>query len=263
MFNWVGLGPVLSNLFFILPAIRAFIWGNFGLAPAFFIVIFTSGSYHVCKSFPDACLFEYQRHLKLDFVLAFVALPLLAFNFIYWPKGYRFWSWWCYLLSFFLVAILVTCIESSFMTQAIIAGLSAIVVFVYWTIFYVRHHRLPNYNWGQLTLGLGLSLLGVSLFQDQNFWPQGYWANHSMWHILVAMGAFFFIGAKKPAPHWLNLAQEMEFNYYGGHKVFKLKNEEETRSMSELEKGFFYLKNERTKQRLAEEFGKIQTESVE
>lgn len=256
MFNWVGLLPVVSNLWFILPAVRAFLWGNHGLTVSFGLVLFTSTSYHLCKHYSMLCLFEYSEHLKLDFVLAFVALPLLSFNFIYWPRRYRYWSWWCYLMSFFSVALLVSFVEPDILVQSIIVISSFVIIVTYWSIFYYIHRKLPYYNWNQLVMGLGCSFLGVAFFLNQNFYPEGYPYLHFMWHTLVAIGSFFFIGSKRIAPHWLNLAQDINFNHYGGNNIYKMKTSNNC-SMSKLELGMFFMNedNNEAKLRLIKDFG--------
>lgn len=216
MFNYVGLFPIISNLGFAAPAIRAYKWGRIFRAFHSALVLFSSGSYHVCKSYYWACLFNYTMEKDFDYVIAVLFLPLDALYFVYFDQSTSYLEWWAILLSIVVVALITTGVASGFIAHAILAGVVAGGVVVYWIVFYRRHGRLPKYDWMQLTLGIGSSLFGVALFVLQDFNPGGYWYIHSLWHLFVAMGRFFIIGIKPAVPLWMNMASRISYHATGG-----------------------------------------------
>lgn len=197
MSNWTNIFPVISNLAFLAPGIRAIQYGRVGRAFIYFLVIFSSGSYHLCKSYSGACLFEYQSHKQFDFVIAQVNIPVGALYFIYFPLSLAWLEWWTLLISLLLTTLVVTCFSAGFYIQCIISAAFFLVIFIYWGIFYCLHGRIPKYKWKEVMLGVAVSIIGLSMFQLQNVWPAGYWALHSLWHILIAFGQFFLIGIRK------------------------------------------------------------------
>jgi hypothetical protein len=236
MFNYVGLFPIISNLGFIAPAIRAYAWGRIFRTFHSALVMFSSGSYHVCKSYFWACLFNYTMEKDFDYVVAVLFLPLDALYFIHFDQSTSYLEWWAILLSTVVVALITTGVASGFIAHAILAGVVAGGVVIYWIVFYWKHGRFPKYNWMELTLGIGCSLFGVGLFVLQDFNPDGYWYIHSLWHLFVSMGRFFIIGIKPAVPLWMNMASRIEYHASGGWASMKnlLMNQE----ACELEAGY-------------------------
>lgn len=216
MFNYEGLFPIITNLVFIAPAVRAFLWGRIFRAFHSALVLFSSGSYHVCKAYAWACLFDFQMHKDFDYIVAVLFIPLDAIYFVYFDQATSYLEWWAVLLSVVVVALITTGFASGFVAHAILAGVVMGGLCVYWLIFYLRNKRFPNYDWRELTLALVLSLFGVALFLIQDFNPDGYWYIHGMWHLFVGLGRFFVIGVKPPVPRWMNMASRIEYHVTGG-----------------------------------------------
>lgn len=237
MFNYVGLFPVLSNLIFLAPAIRAYLWGRIFRTFHSTLVLFSSGSYHVCKAYPGACLFDYLMHKDFDYIVAILFLPLDALYFVHFDQKNSYLEWWAVFLSIVTVGLVTVGFTDGFVAHAILAGIVAGGVILYWIVFYVKHGKFPKYDWLQLTLAIALSLFGVALFVLQDDNPDGYWYIHTMWHITVGLGRFFLIGIKPAVPLWMNMASRISYHMSGGWLKFKdLKEEQEK---DELEKGHF------------------------
>lgn len=226
MSYWNRIFPIISNLAFVAPGIRAILYGRVGRAFIYFLVLFSSGSYHLCKSFSGTCLFQYQSHKQFDFVIAQVNIPIGALYFIYFPLYLAWLEWWTLLISLLLTTLVVTCFSTTFYIQSIVSAAFILVIFIYWVIFYCIHGRLPKYNWRELLLGVSTTIVGLSMFHLQNVWPAGYWALHSLWHILVAFGQFFLIGIRKPVDLRYSVASKINDDMEVGF-VKDMKEEEE------------------------------------
>ena len=236
MFNYVGLFPILTNLVFIAPAVRAYMWGRIFRTFHSLLVLFSSGSYHTCKSFPWACLFDYQMHKDFDYIIAVLFLPMDALYFVYFDETTSYLEWWAVFVSIVAVSLITTGMTSGFVAHAILAGVVGGGVVIYWIVFYAKHKRFPKYNWMELGLAIGLSVFGVALFVLQDYNPGGYWYIHSMWHLDVGMGRFFIIGIKDAVPLWMNMASRIQYHAMGGW--VKIKQAMFEQEVSELEQGY-------------------------
>ena len=76
--------PIISNLAFIPPAIRAAYHGHYTRSAIYALIPFTSGSYHACDAYASACLFSFSFHRQLDFFFAELIIPLSALFLVFW-----------------------------------------------------------------------------------------------------------------------------------------------------------------------------------
>ena len=250
MFNYVGIFPVLSNLIFLAPAIRYYVWGRVFRTFHSALVLFSSGSYHVCKAYHGACLFDYLMHKDFDYIIAILYLPIDALYFVYFDEKTSYLEWWAVFVSVVVVGLITVGTTSGFVAHAILAGTLVVGLIIYWAVFYLRHGRFPKYNWRELTTAIALTIFGVALFVIQDFNPAGYWYIHSIWHLTVGMGRFFIVGIKPAVPLALNMASRIQYHISGGWlKIKDALADQEVREMegglleTELERNFIQVRD--------------------
>jgi hypothetical protein len=185
----IRLLPVLSNLVFLWPAERALkrkfpidtlLWS--------FIALFSSPAYHLCMGF-YACLWAVDKHRVIDFWSAEMAMPIVALCFIAFRAP--FIRTWIIFICILAIGLLVTGTNSSFMSQAVIAGVSGLVVIFYRLWHRYAHEYWPEYDMKRLVLGIGFLALGVCFFVVQEWWPPFYGYVHAYWHVFTALGIGF------------------------------------------------------------------------
>lgn len=200
----VRLLPILSNLTFALAAARA-LWRGYGFKAFLFmlIAVFTSPSYHVCKSFPSACIWTAAQLHVIDFWSATLVIPVLSIHFVRFRVP--FVEKFLILTSLVAVGLLVVSVESSLASQAIVAAVSLGLVVLYAIWYRWAHGHWPRYDLIQLTLGTGFIVLGVSFFVAQDWYPPYYGYLHSYWHASVGIGAYFIMGIREAVDPALNM----------------------------------------------------------
>jgi hypothetical protein len=192
----VRLLPILSNLVFLAPAARALEWEY--PIDAFLwtcVALFTSPSYHLCMGF-NACLWSVDKHHIVDFWSAEMALPIVALYFMRFRSNYV--RTWFIFVAFIAIGLLVVGTDSSFISQAIIAGVSGALVVAYIVWHKWAHGYWPEYDMQQLVTGVCFLVLGICFFVVQEWWPPYYGYNHSYWHACDAIGIYFIIGIRPP-----------------------------------------------------------------
>lgn len=195
--------PVLSNLFFLLPADRALRWGRGFRSIIFFIIVFASSLYHMCVGFPMTCVWSFQKHHVIDFWTAEIVIPVAALYFIRFRAP--FVEKWLIIISIISVGLLVTGKADNIVCQAGVTLGSFVVVGIYLAWYVYTHGYWPDYDLVQLTLGVLCTVFSISFFVLQNYWPDGYWILHSFWHAFGALGQYFILGIRPPANPLLNL----------------------------------------------------------
>ncbi len=204
MANFVErLVPIFSNLIFLLPADRALKWGRGLRSFAFALVVLASGLYHLCVGFPVTCLWPFWKHHVIDFWTAEQLIPFTAIYFVRFRSP--FIEKWLLLSSVVIVGLLVTGQQDTMLAQAGITVGSFIFVGVYLIWYRITHGRYPDYDLVQLTLGAACTIFSITFFVFQNYWPDGYWIMHSLWHIFGGLGQYFFMGILPPSDPMLNL----------------------------------------------------------
>lgn len=199
---------VVSNLAFLIPSIQAAYLHRFTRAAIFFLMIFASGLYHLCKAYSSTCVFDAQVHRKLDFFFAQLIIPVTALYFIYFPPKWRRLERWLIILFAVVLFVLEVLFDEAFFIQMILAIVGFFIIVFYWIGFAIDRFategkaRLPHYDWNMVVLGIVFTFMAVSLFATQKGWPQGYWAIHSDWHILAALGQYFILLIRPAAPAW-------------------------------------------------------------
>lgn len=203
---------IVSNLALWIPAAQAFYYMHKTyvqwmravyaiMGCVYFIMGITSALYHLCDSFPNACLFSYGIHIDLDFFFAQLIIPMSSLYLIYFTPSYQ-WIWFILFFIFFAPGVWVVTISmgNALWVQGVISAVAIGIVAIYWMYYYaVQTKKLsgrckfPPYNWMYLLMAIALTGLSISLFSVQNIWHTGYWAIHSLWHVLAALGQYFLL----------------------------------------------------------------------
>lgn len=195
--------PIFTNLLALLDASKALAYGYGFRCILFVIVFFASSLYHMCLSFWYTCFWSIGYFKLIDFWSAELSLPVMALLFIRFRSP--FIEKWLIVIFVILVGILVTRTGSSFSSQAIIGGVSGLIVVVYLLWHRCAHGYWASYDLVQMTLGIGISSVGISFFVVQEWFPPYYGYNHSAWHACVFIGAYFLLGIKPPSDSIYNL----------------------------------------------------------
>ena len=194
---------VISNASLLLAAYTGWKFGRIFRASTQFAEAIISALYHLC-SYTTYCLFGFQALHYLDFFNAELQLVLALLYYIDFKRNYE-WIEWIMILIF--VAILVTLqivLPSELYVQAGLISVLFLVIIVYWFIFGV-----PKYDWYYVTLSFSLLATSAILFSYQTVYPEGYWAIHSMWHLLSGIGITFNYYIKDPVPLHYNAANKI------------------------------------------------------
>lgn len=196
---WKDIWLTLSNLLFILPAFESIWRGRFTRFFVYISIIFFSSSYHMCDSFPLTCFFSFEIHIKLDFFFAQLVIPLSALYLINFGYFSFIEKWSIYIYAIAIAVTLLLDMDQR-IAQFLISGSAFIILIFYWVIF-----GFPRYNYINLSLGISMTVLAVCLFFIQDKFVSYYWASHSLWHVLGALGQFFLLKAKNKQPVYKNL----------------------------------------------------------
>ena len=208
---------VVSNLAFLIPGITACWLYLYSPSPRlyrrvlmliaaanYFGILFASSTYHLCNSFSATCLFEAATHKSIDFFFAQLIIPLSAILVIHVPRKWEAVDWWWMVIFAALLFVLEITIGEGFIVQMALALACFAIVAGYWAGYAIYtkeklgHALFPAYDWENLVLAVGLTFMAVSLFATQVQWHSGYWAIHSTWHVLGAVGQYFLLGIYLP-----------------------------------------------------------------
>jgi hypothetical protein len=207
--------PVISNLFFLLPAWGAFCLGRYTRFMVYLFIVVASSMYHACLGFGSACHLSPTFYRAVDFFFAQLVIPLTALYVIRFPPRY-YWIERVIILAFaFVIVFIQTTLGDSLYIQMILSAVSLILIVVYWIAYNVYRIHNPQlykgafvweivpdiYIWDHFVLGIGLTLVASSLFSTQLQMPRYYWAIHSCWHATAAMGQYFVLFIHKAPPN--------------------------------------------------------------
>jgi hypothetical protein len=200
--NPLDIFTILSNLAFLPAAIQAGINGIWILFCVHLLIIVNSSMYHACNSFAHLCVFPSLVHRYSDFFFAQLILPATAFTLILVPRKYKGVQTVLFITFAFLIFISQRVFGESFVIQVLVAGISLLMIGIYWIIHAVQSFQktgatsLPPYDWGHFTMAIGLSAVACSLYATEMQYHLFYWGTHSCWHGDAGMGQFFFLLAR-------------------------------------------------------------------
>jgi hypothetical protein len=143
---------------------------------------------------------------RWDFFFAETLIVIAGLYLIHFSPEYGFIEWIMILLYLIVIFVLQIALPGELYVQAGLIGSIVIILVVYWFIF-----GIPNYEWFSLAMGTIFLSLSAILFTYQVCYPEGYWAIHSLWHVLGALGITFIFYTKEPAKLYQNAANKIYF----------------------------------------------------
>lgn len=186
-------------------------------ASLFFLMIFASGTYHTCNSF-NACIFQPRIHRKVDFFFAQLLIPVTALYLVFFGLEYAFVERFLIIGFAASIAIVEFLLDEPFVLQLAIAGISLLIILIYWAVYASMKHnewekehgedgltlcrgaKLPPYNWHELSVGIALTAFACSLFTVQKSWWSGYVWIHTIWHVLAGFAQYFILCCRDGMP---------------------------------------------------------------
>lgn len=196
----VDVTLMLSNLVFLITAYKAFKQNEYLFAWHYFWATWASFLYHMCLSF-NVCIFTPQTMHHIDFFFAQMTIVVAGLLFIYFSKRYKWVKTGLYMLGAILIVTLQATVTAQLYVQGAVVLLVFLLIIIYWIAYSqsrVGNGRIPPYNITMLRLGLLLSVGATSLYAGQEMDISMYWAIHSIWHMMAAMGQIYLLQMKPP-----------------------------------------------------------------
>jgi hypothetical protein len=212
-----------SNLFFALPAVRAWRLRQFLRAFLYTAILLISGFYHLCRPGNAICLLPYPKHFFLDYLFSITVLlsnllflaPFAQFVRVrpraapcggpryeaeLLPHNWHFLDTWGVLANALVVGLALCTLADVPRVgppTAVLAALSAanlLVAAAAWLYVYARLGLRPAFDWVYIGVALLTAGGGIGLFLLDS--GSRYWWMHSLWHVLGALGSFYLLAAR-------------------------------------------------------------------
>ena len=190
---------IISNLFFLFPAIQAWMGQVWVLVMLYVLIIVNSSMYHACNSFASLCVFPSLTHRMMDFFFAQLIIPATAFTLILMPKALRGLQTMTFIAIAFVIFVIQIAVGESIYIQMGIALGSLAAIVLYWIIYATKAaategaFAFPPYDWGHLLMGICMTATACSLYASEMQYHLLYWAVHSCWHAIAAYGQVFIL----------------------------------------------------------------------
>ena len=202
---------ILSNFVFLVPMAQAIKKHRWTRAVIYASIILFSSMYHACNSFEGACVFHANFHRQLDFFFAQFVIPATALYIIIFPKEIQFLERILLILFAIAIVLVQVTVGEVFAAQLVITAIAFGCMVVYWSVYALwawaneEEHYFPHYDWECFAWGLGLTGLSASLFATELQNHNLYWAVHSCWHSLAALGQYYLLCIRPAAPRYANM----------------------------------------------------------
>lgn len=203
---------VLSNFVFLVPTVEAVKQHRWTRACIYLGIVIFSSMYHMCNSFEGHCVFDAHFHRQLDFFFAQFVIPATALYIIIFPHDWLFLE--RFLLIGFAVGIVLIQVTAGevFSAQLALVAAAFALMLLYWIgyavwLWAVKKQKpdMPPYDWEYFFWGIALTAVASSLFATESQNHNFRWAIHSCWHALAAMGQYFILMIRPPAPRYANM----------------------------------------------------------
>lgn len=204
--NPLDILTIVSNVFFLLSAVQAWIGEIWVLVALYVLIVINSSMYHACNSFAHTCVFPSLTHRMMDFFFAQLIIPATAFTLILMPRKLRGLQTMSFIFIAFVIFTIQQAVGESIYIQMAIAIGSLVAILVYWLIYAVHQASttytmsLPPYDWGYLLMGVSCTATACSLYASEMQYHLLYWAVHSCWHAIAAYGQIFIIKCRPSDP---------------------------------------------------------------
>ena len=233
--------PIISNLFFLVPAVEAVYQRRWTRFMIFLLIIVNSSMYHTCAGFAGACAFDSLAHKHLDFFFAQLIIPLTALYIVDFPDSLLYLERILIIAFAFVIAITQIVWGENNYIQLSLAGASLVIIIVYWIVYSVTQFaknpddkssgcfRLPPYDWQMFALGIACTAVACNLYATQLQYHQTYWSTHSLWHSVAALGQYFILMI------WPMVKKDAEYKSLDSELLsFDLRGDEKKRPKSAL-----------------------------
>lgn len=198
---WLDVFTIISNLWFIAPAIKATNKRRITRACFYWGIVINSSIYHTCNSFEGACFLSASTHRKYDFFFAMMQIPLTALYFVYFPEEETHLERFLIFLFALGVSYVQNLVEDSLYVQLVLTGLALAIMIIYWIIYASQNKgKFPPYNWEAFSNGVVLTAVSCVLYASEMINHDMYWAIHSVWHIDAANAQYWLLDIREAAP---------------------------------------------------------------
>lgn len=199
---------VFSNLAFLVPAIRLVEWRRWTRAAIFLLILVNSSLYHACRGYEQLCVLDFHTLQKMDFVTAYLTVPLNALYLINFSLPYQWVERW--LIIFYVFTIFLVNVSSSLISVTWTGGFMFGSIFAVVIPYYI-FFEVPSYDKVMLRRGLAMMILSVALFITQGRYMRGYKYIHSVWHVLGALATDYWTRIKPKAPVYAAVDKQMKY----------------------------------------------------
>lgn len=218
---------VISNLFLLIPALKAFWNSDFTRTCVFLSAMLVSSAFHLCKTKPHSggiCLLPFCTLRSMDYSTSITLLLSVIYAVFPWlygenvrrgpeeeaispsrmgAEGYVLVFFWISLnqlfsllrcgsdetLVFMIVALSIGCIPA-ILSFALAPGNSSCRPCL-------GGGRYLPWDMRDFAIGFGLGVVAISLFVVESFLNSSwYWITHSLWHVFAALSAVFLLDCR-------------------------------------------------------------------
>lgn len=199
--GWADVFTIISNLWFLAPAIKAFYKKRITRMVLYLGILINSSIYHTCNSFAKACWLPADVHRKYDFFFAMMQIPSTGLFLIYFPKEETHLERMLLFVFALGISYAQNLLRDSLYVQLVLTGVTLAIVTVYWIVYAIKTKgRFPPYNWEAFGMGVALTGLSCMLYVSEMDNHTMYWAIHSVWHINAANAQFWLLDIRDDMP---------------------------------------------------------------
>ncbi len=198
---WQDVFTIISNVWFVFPAIEAYRHRRYWRMLNYLGIFMSSSIYHTCNSFPDTCWINADFHRKMDFWFAMQVIVSSGLYIVKFNPDETVWEIVFLFLSGLVTLYVQQVVRDSLFVQLALVAFTLLVIIVYWTGHAIRNQgKLPEYNWKWMEHAIRFTALSCWLYIAEMSEHRFYWAVHSLWHINAANAQWFLMKIRKPLP---------------------------------------------------------------
>lgn len=198
--GYEGLALIFSNIGFIPLIFASAYKRKWGMLAYYSMVMSISTFYHFCTA-DYICIIENVHALaQWDFIfamggLAIVLRYILALDHPRYRGAYLLLEELMFWIFFTIIIFRVLIDREAVATFIWIISISVFYTLIKFLLIDRGKIYVDDYYWGSLIVGFFFILPGLGLFFISTL--ETYWSTHAFWHVLVSIGLFFVILARK------------------------------------------------------------------